>query len=56
MLRSPAEVIALLSTSWTLEPGDIVFTGTPAGVAPVKRGDRLMGGVNGVGQLKVELV
>ena len=56
MLRSPAEVIALLSTYWTLEPGDIVFTGTPAGVAPVKRGDRLMGGVNGVGQLKVELV
>lgn len=56
MLRSPAEVIAALSTYFTLEPGDIVFTGTPAGVAPVKRGDRLMGGVNGVGQIKVDLV
>ena len=56
MLRSPFEVIAEISKTWTLAPGDIVFTGTPAGNGPCRAGDRLEGGVNGVGQIKVELV
>jgi len=51
-----AEVIANLSTYVTLAPGDLIFTGTPAGVSTVVRGDLLEGGVDGVGELRVRLV
>ncbi|MBN9070238.1 MAG: FAA hydrolase family protein, partial [Rhizobiales bacterium] len=37
-------------------PGDVIFSGTPAGVGPVVRGDRLSGGVEGVGVLDVTVV
>lgn len=50
------EVIAALSTLFTLAPGDLVFTGTPAGVGPVQRGDLLHGGVAGVAELSVRVV
>jgi fumarylpyruvate hydrolase len=50
------EVIAYLSGLFTLKPGDLIFSGTPAGVAAVKRGDRLQGGVEGVGELEVRVV
>jgi fumarylpyruvate hydrolase len=50
------EVIAALSTLFTLAPGDLVFTGTPAGVGAVQRGDRLHGGVAGVAELSVRVV
>ena len=50
------EMIAYLSTLFTLAPGDLVFTGTPAGVGPVERGDLLRGGVDGVGTLTVRVV
>lgn len=50
------EMIAVLSTLFTLAPGDLVFTGTPAGVGPVGRGDRLQGGVAGVAELSVRVV
>jgi fumarylpyruvate hydrolase len=45
------EVIAYLSTLFTLVPGDLIYTGTPAGVAAVKRGDVLEGGIDGVGTI-----
>jgi len=45
------EVIATLSTWFRLAPGDLIFTGTPAGVGPIHRGDHLEGGVDGVGTL-----
>jgi len=51
-----AEVIANLSTYVTLAPGDLIFTGTPAGVSTVVRGDVLEAGVAGVGELVVRLV
>ena len=51
-----AEVIANLSSYVCLAPGDLIFTGTPAGVSTVVRGDALEGGVEGVGELKVRLV
>jgi fumarylpyruvate hydrolase len=55
-----AEVIANLSTYVTLAPGDLIFTGTPAGVSTIVRGDLLEGGVEGgvegVGELRVRLV
>lgn len=47
------EMIAYLSGLFELRAGDLIFSGTPAGVGPVKRGDVLHGGVDGVGELKV---
>ena len=51
-----AETIEHLSTAWTLQPGDLIFSGTPEGVAAVVRGDVLKGEVAGVGMLQVKLV
>ncbi|MFO1428009.1 MAG: fumarylacetoacetate hydrolase family protein [Steroidobacteraceae bacterium] len=51
MIWSVPEVIAELSTLFTLQPGDLIFTGTPAGVGALQRGDRLEGGIEGLGTL-----
>jgi fumarylpyruvate hydrolase len=48
--------IAFLSQLWTLQAGDIIMTGTPAGVGPCKKGDVLKGGVDGVGTIEVTIV
>ncbi|KUO58346.1 MAG: hypothetical protein APF80_15205 [Alphaproteobacteria bacterium BRH_c36] len=56
MIWSVAEQIATLSRFFVLRPGDLIFTGTPAGVGPVQRGDRMVGEVEGVGLLEVEVV
>lgn len=53
MIWTVPEIIAELSRFITLLPGDLIFTGTPAGVGPVQRGDRLEGVVDGVGTLSV---
>jgi fumarylpyruvate hydrolase len=47
------ETIAYLSQLVTLRPGDIIMSGTPAGVGPIKPGDKLEGHVDGVGDLTV---
>jgi fumarylpyruvate hydrolase len=47
------ETIAYLSQLVTLKPGDLIMTGTPAGVGPVQRGDTLVGHVDGFGDLTV---
>ena len=47
------EQIAYLSGMITLQPGDLIYTGTPAGVGPVKSGDKLEGHVDGVGDLTI---
>ena len=49
------EIIEHLSGAWELQPGDLVFTGTPEGVAAVVPGDTLVGGVAGVGELRVRI-
>lgn len=51
MVWSVAEIIAHLSGFYHLGPGDLIFTGTPAGVGPVLPGDRLEGSIEGVGAL-----
>ncbi len=51
-----AEIIANLSTYVTLAAGDLIFTGTPAGVSTVWRGDVLTAGVAGIGEFAVSLV
>jgi fumarylpyruvate hydrolase len=48
--------IEYLSGLWELKPGDLIFTGTPAGVGAVKKGDHLKGHVDGVGDLEVVVV
>ena len=56
MIWNVPDTIAYLSTLFTLQPGDLIFTGTPAGVAAVQRGDRMRGTVAGVGALDVAVV
>ena len=56
MIWSVPEQIAYLSEHYTLEPGDIIYSGTPAGVGPVKPGDELHAGIDGVGELKVKVL
>lgn len=55
MIWSVPEIIAELSRLVALAPGDVIFTGTPAGVGPVQRGNRLRGGVDGVGEIAIEV-
>lgn len=52
MMRSVEEIIAELSHYYTLEPGDIILTGTPAGVSRIKSGDELYGEIEQVGTLR----
>ena len=49
------EIIEHLSAAWELQPGDLIFTGTPEGVAAVVAGDTLVGGVTGLGELRVRV-
>jgi fumarylpyruvate hydrolase len=49
------EIIEHVSAAWELAPGDVIFTGTPEGVAAVVAGDTLEGGVGGIGTLSVKI-
>ena len=50
------EVIAHLSQYFSLKAGDLIFTGTPAGVAAVTKGDVIVAGIAGLGELKLAIV
>ncbi len=56
LIWSIDEIIEHLSAFWRLEPGDLIFTGTPAGVAAVSRGDLMHGEIAGVGSITVKVV
>lgn len=56
MLWQVADVIAELSRSVRLAAGDLIYTGTPAGVGPIVQGDVLEAGVDGVGTLRARIV
>lgn len=56
MIWSVPEIIAELGRLFTLQPGDLIFTGTPSGVGPVVRGDRLHAEIAGVGSLAVDVI
>ncbi|MCD4510592.1 fumarylacetoacetate hydrolase family protein [Brucella pseudogrignonensis] len=56
MIWKVAETISYLSSLFELQPGDLIYTGTPAGVGPVQRGDLLEGSVGGVGSISVKVV
>jgi fumarylpyruvate hydrolase len=46
------QIIAALSRLYTLQAGDLIFTGTPSGVGPLRPGDRLEGGIEGLAELR----
>ncbi|MGN6704277.1 MAG: fumarylacetoacetate hydrolase family protein [Burkholderiaceae bacterium] len=56
LIWNVAETIEHLSRHFTLQPGDLIFTGTPEGVAAVRRGDLLEGAIDGLGKLRVRMV
>ena len=55
LIWSVAETIEHLSAAWDLQPGDLIYTGTPEGVAAVVRGDTLHGGVDGLTPISVRV-
>ncbi len=55
MIWDVAHTLHFLSQYYELLPGDLVFTGTPAGVGPVVAGDRLDGGIDGLGTLSIAI-
>ena len=56
LIWNVAETIEHLSKYYALQPGDLIFTGTPEGVGAVKSGDLLEGAIEGLGELKVKIV
>ncbi|HEY2751658.1 fumarylacetoacetate hydrolase family protein [Phenylobacterium sp.] len=56
MIWATAEIISEASKLWTLAPGDLIYTGTPEGVGPLVRGDRVEGQIEGVGSLRFMVV
>ena len=55
MVWSVPEIIADLSSLYHLQAGDLIYTGTPAGVGPVQPGDVLSGGVDGIADFTVSI-
>ncbi len=55
MIWKLPEIIAILSHSFELKPGDLIYSGTPAGIGPVKPGDVIAGGVEGYGDLSLTI-
>ena len=55
LIWSVRETIEQLSAAWVLQPGDLIYTGTPAGVAAVVRGDLMEGRIDGLGALRVRV-
>src|SRR3984957_18365556 len=53
MIWSVADIIAFLSTYVAVAPGDLIFTGTPAGVGPIQRGERVRGTIVGIEPIEV---
>jgi len=56
LIWNVAETIEHLSKFYELRPGDLIFTGTPEGVAAVSSGDLLEGAIDGLGELRVKIV
>jgi 2-keto-4-pentenoate hydratase/2-oxohepta-3-ene-1,7-dioic acid hydratase in catechol pathway len=55
MIFDVPQIVAYISSFMTLEPGDVVLTGTPAGVGKLERGDRVQVTVSGIGTLETEI-
>jgi fumarylpyruvate hydrolase len=55
MIWSVAESVAEISTYGVIAVGDLVYTGTPAGVGPLRVGDRVKGGIEGLGDIAIDI-
>lgn len=55
LIWSVPETVAGLSRLFTLTPGDLIFTGTPAGVGAVTSGDHITGGIDGVDEISIRI-
>ncbi len=55
MIWSPREIIAHLSSLYTLQAGDLIFTGTPAGVGPLISGNHVVGEISGLSPVKFSI-
>lgn len=55
LIWSVPEAIAELSTFFELIPGDLIFTGTPAGVGPIEAGDKITGGIEGIDEIEINI-
>lgn len=53
MIHSISKIISHMSTIFTLEEGDVILTGTPAGVGPIRSGDTVTASISGVGSITV---
>ena len=56
MIHDVPAILVALSTLFELKPGDLIFTGTPAGVAALKRGDRFHAELAGIAELNGRIV
>ena len=56
MVWSVMDVVSILSTSVTLAAGDLIFTGTPAGVGPIHRGEKVRGVIEGIDAIEVTFI
>ena len=56
MIWKVPEIVSYLSSLFRLSAGDVIMSGTPAGVGAVKRGDKLHGHIDGIGDLTVRVV
>ena len=56
MILNPDRIVEAAARLWSLEPGDLIFTGTPSGVGPVVKGDKVVVTVTGLETLSFEIV
>jgi fumarylpyruvate hydrolase len=55
LIWSVPEVVANLSAYYHLQPGDLIYTGTPEGVGPVQPGDKITGKIDGLGDIALTI-
>lgn len=56
MIWPVPDIVAAVSRSMALAPGDLILTGTPAGVGPIERGQTVRGGISGLGDVVIRVV
>ncbi|WP_373086299.1 fumarylacetoacetate hydrolase family protein [Sneathiella sp.] len=56
LIWSIDDVIAFLSREFMLQPGDLIYTGTPAGVGPLERGDHVKGHIDGLSPIEIKII
>ena len=56
MIFSPVDIVKFLSEHMTLEPGDLIYTGTPEGVSKVERGDELKASITNIAEIENKII